>query len=80
MSIQNALVFFREIESNIDFRKKCYFCKSKKELFELLDKQDIDFTPEEFEDAINSMLLKCQTYEQADHVRELHVWYLLFPD
>ena len=80
MSIQNALVFFREIESNADFRKSCYSCKSRKELFEMLDKQDRGFTHDECENAINSMLLKCQTYEQADRIRELHAWFLLFPD
>ena len=80
MSIHNAIAFLREIESNSELRKSCYTCKSRKELLEMLDEQGRGFTYEECEDATNSLLLKCQTYEQADRVRELHVWFLLFPD
>lgn len=80
MSIQNALVFLSEIESNVELRKSCYSCKTRGELLEMLDKQGRGFTYEECEDATNSLLLKCQTYEQADRVQELHVWFLLFPD
>jgi len=80
MSILNALVFFREIESNADLRKSCYNCKTRTELLDMLEKRGRGFTYDECEDAINSMLLKCQTHEQADRVRELHVWFLLFPD
>jgi hypothetical protein len=79
MSIQNALVFLRDIESNTELRKSCYTCKSRMELLEMLDKQGRGFTFDEFEDGFNSMLLKCQTYEQADRVNELHNWFLLFP-
>jgi len=80
MSIQNALVFLRDIESNSELRKRCYSCKTRSELLEMLDKQGWGFTYDECEDATNTLLLKCQTYEQADRVRELHVWFLLFPD
>jgi len=80
MSIQNALTFIREVDSNIDFRKSFYSCKSQKELLAKLAEQGMSFSSDEFEDAINNLLLKCQTYEQADHVRELHVWFLLFQD
>lgn len=80
MSIQNALVFLREIESNAELRRNCYSCKTRSELLEMLDKNGRGFTFEECDDAINSLLLKCQTYEQADRVKELQVWFLLFPD
>lgn len=79
MSIQNALVFFREIESNTDLRKSCYTCKSRGELLEMLDKSGRGFTFDECENAINTLLLKCQSYEQADRVKELQSWFLLFP-
>lgn len=80
MSIQNALVFLGEIDSNSELRKRCYSCKTRSELLEMLDKQGRGFTYDECEDAINTLLLKCQTYEQADRVRELQAWFLLFPN
>ena len=79
MSIQNAVVFLREIESNTELRKSCYSCKTRSELLEMLDNQGRGFTYDECEDAKNTLLLKCQTYEQADRVQELHAWFLLFP-
>lgn len=80
MSIQNALIFLRDIESNSELRKSCYSSKTKGELLRMLDKQERSFTSDDFENAINTLLFKCQTYEQADRVRELQVWFQLFPD
>lgn len=80
MSIQNALIFFREIENNPELRKQCYTCKSRMELLDMLDKKGRGFSSEESENAINNLLLKCQTYEQADRVQELQAWFLLFPN
>lgn len=79
MSIQNALVFLREIESNAELRKSCYSCKTRDELLGMLEKQERGFTSEECENAVNTLLFKCQTYEQAERVRELHAWFQLFP-
>jgi len=80
MSIQNALIFFREVESNPVLRKQCYTCKSRSELLDMLEKQGRSFSFEESENAINNLLLKCQSYEQAERVQELQSWFLLFPD
>jgi hypothetical protein len=80
MSIQNALIFLRDVELDNGLRKSCYSCKTRNELLEMLEKQGRGFTYEECENAINMLLLKCQTYEQAERVRELHVWFLLFQD
>jgi len=79
MSIQNALIFFREIESNTELRKSCYTSKTRSELLVALAEKGLSFTFEESEDAYRSLLLKCQSYEQADNVHELHAWFLLFP-
>jgi hypothetical protein len=79
MSIQNALVFFRDIESDTELRKSFYTCKTRGELLEMLDSLGRGFTYEECENAVNTLLLKCQSYEQADRVKELQSWFLLFP-
>jgi len=36
------------------------------------------FTSDEFEDAINMLLFKCQTYEQAGRVKEVKAWFNCF--
>jgi hypothetical protein len=79
MSILNAITFLSTAEKDVPFRKSCYRCKSRLELLEMLQGQGISFTPGEFEDAVNHLLLRCQTYEQADRVRELEAWFKLFP-
>jgi hypothetical protein len=79
MSIQNALTFLSNVDTDPQLRKSCYTCKSKTELLERLKGLSLAFTPDEFEDAINNLLLKCQTYEQANHVKMMQSWFSLFP-
>lgn len=79
MSLQNALIFLRELESDTVLRKSCYSSKTRRELLEALSEKGFSFTFEEFEDAYRSLLLKCQSYEQAERVHELHAWFMLFP-
>ncbi len=79
MSIQNALIFLSQVESDAELRKSCYFSKTRGDLLNALSEKGLTFTFEEFEDAYRSLLLKCQTYEQANNIHELHAWFLLFP-
>ncbi len=79
MSIQNALIFLRKVESDAELRKSYYSSKTRDDLLDALSKKGLTFTFEEFEDAYRSLLLKCQSYEQANNVHELHAWFLLFP-
>ena len=78
MSLQNAIVFIRNVNTNKSLRKACYSCKTKEELFELLHNEGIGFTQFEFEEAINVSLVKCQTYEEADEVKQAELWFNLF--
>ena len=78
MSIQNAMTFIKNVETNIDLRKACYQCKSRSELLEMLDGEDLAFNEFEFSEAVNVMLFKCQTYEQADCVKQTELWFSLF--
>lgn len=79
MSLQNALIFFHEMETNTELRKQCYSSKTRGDLLEALKIRGFSFTFEEFEDAYRSLLLKCASYEQAANVHERHAWFLLFP-
>lgn len=78
MSLQNAIDFILKVDSEIDFRKLCYKCKSQAELLEMLKNQKKGFTPDEIGDAFNVLELKCQTYEQAGRVHEVKAWFTLF--
>jgi hypothetical protein len=78
MSLQNAIDFITKVDSERDFRKSCYTCKTLSELIEMLTKQKMGFTVDEIEDAFNVLLLKCQTYEQAGRVNEVKAWFYCF--
>jgi predicted ribosomally synthesized peptide with nif11-like leader len=78
MSLQNALNFISKVDSDTDFRKSCYTCKTLSDLIEMLTAQEMSFTTDEIEDAFNVLLLKCQTYEQAGRVNEVKAWYYCF--
>ncbi|MBN2744426.1 MAG: Nif11 family protein [Marinilabiliaceae bacterium] len=78
MSIANAMTFIKNVETNKELRKACYACKSKDELLAMLAGQKMAFSQFEFDEAVNVMLFKCQSYEQADSVKQTEVWFSLF--
>ncbi len=65
MSIQNAINMLNRIETDADFRKGIYKCNSKADFANYLKSNKLLFTDDEFEDAVNTLHVKCQTYEQA---------------
>jgi hypothetical protein len=78
MSLQNAINFISKVDSDDDFRKSCYNYKSQSELLQKMTENKTGFTVDEIEDAFNVLELKCQTYEQADRVKEVKAWFRLF--
>jgi len=78
MSIQNAVTFISNVDTSPELRKSCYTCRTQTELLEMLKAQDLSFTEGDFSEAINILLFKCQTYEQAFKVREVSTWFNLF--
>jgi len=78
MSLQNALDFISDVDSDHDLRKSCYTCRNQSELMELLIGKGRAFTTEDFAEAINMLLFKCQTYEQADRVKQVEAWFNCF--
>ncbi len=69
MSLSKAIWFVNNA-SDKALRQKCYTSNSRPELL-----QSLGFTDFEFEDAINMKLVKCQTYEEADKVQQLKMWF-----
>jgi predicted ribosomally synthesized peptide with nif11-like leader len=80
MSIQHALIFIENMDTKKELRKACYACRTRSELLILLRGNGFSFTQDEFFDAVNILLFKCQTYEQADKVNQIKVWFSLFSD
>lgn len=79
MSIQGALTFIREADGNDRLRKSCYACRSRSELYNHLKDKGFTFTNDECEDALRTLLLKCQNEEQAEKVYQWQSWFQLFP-
>jgi hypothetical protein len=78
MSLRNAITFISNVDTNADLRKSCYSCHSQVELLEMLKAQDLEFNGDDFSEAVNLLLVKCQTYEQAGRVKEVAAWFSLF--
>jgi len=78
MSIQNAVTFISNIDTNKDLRTSCYSCRSQVELLGMVRAQGLVFSGNDFSDAVNILLFKCQTYEQAERVKEIAAWFSLF--
>ncbi len=78
MSLQNAINFISKVDSEYDFRKSCYKFKNQHTLLEFLKSEGFAFSVPEIEDAFNTLIFKCQTYEQHENIRHLESWFKLF--
>lgn len=78
MSIHNAKIFIQQVHTDPDFRKLCNAVGSKEGIYQMLKEIDMHFEEEEFEEAINLLHVKCQTYEEADDVKQIEWWYSMF--
>jgi hypothetical protein len=78
MSIVNALAFIHRFEADANLRVACNRCKSNEEMLQLLEKKEMAFTSVEFDEAINGLLVKCQTYEQAGYIEQIKMWFNMF--
>ncbi|MBN1949851.1 MAG: hypothetical protein JW801_01525 [Bacteroidales bacterium] len=72
MSLGNALKFVRQVSKDNTLRDRCNSSRSREELLHALK-----FDEGDFENAINMQLVKCQTYEEADVVQEIRMWFSL---
>lgn len=70
MPLGKALHFIRQARFDDELREACYRMPSKQELLKVLD-----FDMNEFEDAFNMELVKCQTREEAETIYQLKDWF-----
>ena len=73
MAIQNAMNLIRDVKADDELREKLYaLTQSEVDLF--LDEQGYKFTHPEFEDAVNMLHVKCQTYDEAEELMQVVMW------
>lgn len=72
MALGKAISFVKQVISDNEFRRSCNKCASKQALL-----KELDFHEGEFDDAINMQLVKCQSYEAADQVQQIKMWFAL---
>ena len=66
MPIQNAIKLLNTIDTDDNLRKKLYSFSQSNELENYLSENNLKFTMEEFEEAVNFLHVQCQFKEQAD--------------
>lgn len=69
MALGKSIQFIQKFIRDNDFRDQCNK-SSKEDLLRILD-----FTEPEFEDAINMQLVKCQTWEEANRIQQVKLWF-----
>ena len=73
MSIKRAQRFIQQVRNEETYRMQCYQCDSKEELLDMAG-----FNIYEFEEALTMQLFKCQTYEEAEYVKQIKQWFTFF--
>jgi hypothetical protein len=72
MALGKSIQFVRSFFEDEALRRNC----------NKLTKQDLlttyGFTADEFDDALNMELVKCQTFEEVSRVEQLRMWFAIF--
>lgn len=69
MALGKSIKFIQQFIGDKEFRKEC----NSMPKMELLT--SLDFTEAEFEDAVNMQLVKCQSYEEANRIQQVRMWF-----
>lgn len=75
MAINDAMKLLKAIDGDASLRREMVSCTSMDELKEFLFNKGYSFTHGEFEEAVNNMHVKCQTYENASDLMGKVEWY-----
>jgi|GEM_PF-1163964 len=74
MSIQDAILFLRDLGEKTELRNALYACKTQSEYEKSLESAGYSFLPGEFEEAVNVAHVKCQSYDEADEFLQRVEW------
>ncbi len=74
MTIFDARRFLIKIDED-DFRAQLIAVRSRSEILDLLHAYRMDFTPTELDEAYYGLLVRCQTFEAAEEIKEKKGWW-----
>ncbi len=75
MSIHHAKKFITVGMEDAQLRERLNSAATMTELLAITGEYGVSFTPGEFEDACNNLLVQCQFEEQADQLKEFKMWW-----
>ena len=75
MTIGNALTFIKRGMAEQSLRDRLNTAATLSELQKVLAEEELTFTSFEFEDAVNSSLVKCAEWDEADQLKEFQQWW-----
>ena len=75
MTIGSALNFIGRIQKDNSFRKKLYYHDSVEELLAFLADENLQFTEDDFADAIQKQRVNAQFEEVANEYSEIKQWW-----
>lgn len=73
MSVNSAINLIHAVDS-VFLRAELNNCNTKEELLTCLVENGFNFTPDEFEDAVRLLHLRCQEQEDAELILEKAQW------
>ena len=74
MSIRNAKLLLRAIDTDEALRTEIYRCSSRDKLLGYLNSTGYSFDMDEFEDAVSNLHTQCQSYEEAEALFDRADW------
>ena len=75
MAIQHAIHFIQDSQKNPELRKTVNRASYVTQIYAELKEEGYDFTPEEFEESVNLLHVKCQSEDQANHLMDTVMWF-----
>lgn len=77
MSIANAQRFVRRMMTDTDLRKRLNKASDHESRQVILREEELAFTEHEFDEGFRNMLVNCQTYERAEDLQQIRMWWEL---
>ena len=77
MSIVNAQKFLEKVQTDKEFRREVTKSKELDEFEKILNSKNITFTSSEMEEGFNTLHVSCQSYEQAEDLKNAYLFYQL---
>jgi predicted ribosomally synthesized peptide with nif11-like leader len=77
MSIQNAKLFFKKVQTDKSFRDTIIVSDTESDFSAVLDEFGIPFTSSEIEEAFNMLHVQCQFEHEAENLKQAYIYYQL---